>query len=82
MVRKFTDRRYHVQDNADFEHQDAKIYCNTSQFPELLICGPYSKPHCARGVSKNYQLRFDPELGHFCIYINARQTLDIWYTVR
>ena len=30
---KWTDRWYHVQDNADVEHQDVKMYCNTSQFP-------------------------------------------------
>ena len=33
MERKWTDRHYHVQDNAAVEHLDVKIYCNTSQFP-------------------------------------------------
>ena len=31
--RKWTDRQYHVQDNADVEHQDVKMYCKTSHFP-------------------------------------------------
>ena len=41
-----------------------KIYCNTNQFPELLFCGPYPKPHGERGLSKHYGLHFDPKIGH------------------
>ena len=63
MERKWTDRQYHVQDNADVENKYAKIYCNTNQFSELSFCGPHSKPHGARGLSNNYHLRFDPKLG-------------------
>ena len=63
MEQKWTDRQYHVQDNADVEHQDVKIYCNTSQFPALPFCGTHSKPHGARGLIKHYNLRFDPKLG-------------------
>ena len=66
---KWTDRQYHVQDNADVAHQDVKIYCNTNQFPELTFCGPYSKPHGERGLSKNYHLRFDPKLCYGVCYI-------------
>ena len=51
------------QDNADVEHQDLKMYCNTSQFPSLSFCGPHFKPHGAKGFSKHYHLRFDPKLG-------------------
>ena len=40
-----------------------KIYCNTNQFPELSFCGPHSKPHGARGLSKHYHFRFYPKLG-------------------
>ena len=29
--RKFTDREYHVQDNADVTHKEVKMYCNTNQ---------------------------------------------------
>ena len=61
---KYTDRQYHVQDNADVSHQDVRMYCNTNQFPVLPFCGPYSKPHSARGFSKHYHLRFDPKLGN------------------
>ena len=39
------------------------MHCDTSQFPALSFCGPYSKPHGARGMSKHYHLRFDPKLG-------------------
>ena len=28
----------------------------------LQICGSSSKPHGARGISKQYHLRFDPKL--------------------
>ena len=72
MERKWTDRKYHVQDNADLAQKYLKIYCNKNQFPELPFCVPHSKPHGARGLSKNYHLRFDPKLGNcvcaiFCI---------------
>ena len=60
MERKWTDKQYLVQDNSDFSHQDVKIYCNTSQFPELPFFGPHSKPQSAMGLSKHYHLRFDP----------------------
>ena len=63
MDRKWTDRQYHVQDNATFEHQDVKMYCNTSQLPELSFFGPHSKPHGAKGLSKHYHLSFYPKLG-------------------
>ena len=38
------------------------MYCNTNQFPELPFCGPHSKPHGEKGLSNNYNLRFDPKL--------------------
>ena len=62
MERKWTDRKYHVQDNADVELKDMKMYCNTNKLPELLFCDPHSKPHGARGLMKHYHLRFDPKL--------------------
>ena len=40
------------------------MYCNKNQFPSLPFCGPYSKPHVARGLSKHYHLSFDPKLGN------------------
>ena len=40
MGRKWTDRQYHVQDNADVEHKDVKMYCNTNKFSELSFYGP------------------------------------------
>ena len=64
MERKWTDRQYHVQDNADVTHKDVKIYCNKNKFPELTFCGPHSKTYGARGLSKHYRLRFDPKLGY------------------
>ena len=63
MERKWTERNYHVQDNADVELKDVKKYCNTNQFPELSFSGTHSKPHGARGLSKHYHLRFYPKLG-------------------
>ena len=62
--RKFTDRKYHVQDNDDVSHKDVKMYCDTNQLPQLPFCGPHKKPHGARELSKHYHLRFDPKLGH------------------
>ena len=63
MNRKCTERKYHIQDNADVEIKDVKMYCNTNQYPTLPFCGPHSKPHGARGLSEHYHLRFDPKLG-------------------
>ena len=60
---KWAEIKYHVQDNAAVELKDVKNYCNTNQFPELLFSVPYYKPHGARGLIKNYHLRFDPKLG-------------------
>ena len=62
MERKWTERKYHVQDNSAVELKDVKMYCNTNQFPESPFCCPHSKPHGARGMSKHYHLRFDPKL--------------------
>ena len=63
MERKFTDRDYHVQDNADVEHKYVKMYCNTNQFSELLFSGPYYKPNSAKGLSEHYHLRLYQKLG-------------------
>ena len=63
MKRKWTERKYHVHDNASAELKDVKMYCNTNHFPKLPFCGPHSKPHGARGLGKNYHLIFDPKLG-------------------
>ena len=63
MKRKLTERKYHVQDNASVELKDVKMYCNTNEFPVLPFCGPHSKPHGSRGLSKNYHLHFDPKIG-------------------
>ena len=60
--RKCIERKYHAQDNDAVELKDVKIYCNTNKFPSLPFCGPYSKPHGARGLGKHYHLRFDPKL--------------------
>ena len=61
---KWTDREYHVQDNAVVAQKYMKMYCDTNQFPALPFFGTYPKPHGARGSSKHYNLRFDPKLGH------------------
>ena len=61
---KWTDRDYHVQDNTDVAHKNVKIYCDTNLFPEIPFCGPHPNPHGARRLSKYYNLRFDPKLGH------------------
>ena len=50
MNRKWTERNYHVQDNAEVELKDVKMSCNTNQFPTLPFCGLHSKPHGARGT--------------------------------
>ena len=64
MERKWTERQYHVQDNDDVEHQDVIMFCNKNLLPELLFCGPHSKPHGAMGKCKHYNLNFYPKLGN------------------
>ena len=57
---KWIEVKYHVQDNSAVELKDVKIYCNTNQLPALPFCVTHSKPHGARGMSKHYHFRFDP----------------------
>ena len=63
MERKWTETKYHVQDNAGVELKEVKMYGNTNQFPESSFSCPHSKPHGARGLGKRYHFRFDPKLG-------------------
>ena len=63
MELKWTERHYHVQDNAAIVHQYVKMYCNTNQFPEFTFCGSYAEPRGARGFSKHYHRCFDTKLG-------------------
>ena len=63
MERKWTEIKYHVQDNALVKIKDVKMYCNTNQFPALPFCVTIYKPHDARGLSKHYHFRFDTEVG-------------------
>ena len=63
MERKWTERKYHVQENTLVELKDVKMHCNINQFPALTFCGPHSKPHGARGMGKHYHFRFDQKLG-------------------
>ena len=62
MERKWTEIKYHVQDNAAVGLKDVKMYFNTNQFSELSFSGPHSKPRGARWLSKHYHLRFDTKL--------------------
>ena len=57
------NRQYHVQDNYAVEHQDVKIHCNTSQWPELSFCGPHYKPYGSKGLITHYHLILDKKLG-------------------
>ena len=60
------------------------MYCDTNQFTILPFCGPHTKPHVARGLSKHYHLRFVPKLGHGicaiiripCDFITCKSILD------
>ena len=70
MERQWTDIQYHVQDNADVAHQDVRMNCNTNRLPALPFGGPHYKLHGARGLSKHYHLRFDPNLGNYICAIS------------
>ena len=40
------------------------MVCNTNQFLSFPFCGPHTKKHGVRGLSKHYCMMFDPKLGH------------------
>ena len=67
---KWTERKYRVQDNANVEIKDVKMYCNTIKFPELSFSGSHSKPHIERGLIKHYHLCFDTKLSMGVCEIN------------
>ena len=60
------------------------MYCTKNQLPELSFCGSHSKPHGARGLSKHYNLRFDPKISNgicaifriTCDYVACTSMLD------
>ena len=66
------------------------MYCDTNQFPTLPFCGPHTKPYGARGLSKNYHVRFDPKLDHCicvirripCACVGCTSILESWYSVK
>ena len=35
MERKWTDRQYHIQDNADVTHQDVRMYLKKKSIPSI-----------------------------------------------
>ena len=82
--RKWKYREYHVQDNADVANKYVKMYCDTNKFPALQFCGQHPKPHGARGLSKHYNLRLDPKLGHViceifripCAFVSGTSMLE------
>ena len=78
--RKWTDREYHVQDNAGVAHKYMKMHCNTNQFPKLPFCGPHPKPHRARRVTKHCHLIFDPKLDHVICAIYRIPCACVVYT--
>ena len=72
-----------MQNNEDVEHKTVNNYCNKNQFPEFSFCGPHNKLHGFCRFSKNFQINFDPKLGHgtcamyliTCVYIQCISTL-------
>ena len=58
MKRKWTEIKYHVQDNSSVELKDVKMYCNANQFPTLPFCVPHSKPHGAKGARQALSFAF------------------------
>ena len=60
------------------------MYCDTNQFLALPFHGSHPKPHGARGLGKNYHIRFNPNLGHGifaiccipCAYVARESMID------
>ena len=78
--RKWTNREYHVQDNAHVAHKYFKFFCDTNQSPKLPFGGPHQNPHGARGLSKHDHLSFDPKLGHGICAIHRITYACVGYT--
>ena len=53
-----------MQDNADVYQKYVKTFCNNTHFTLFKFCGPHTKPHGVRGLSKNYHMQFYPKLVH------------------
>ena len=49
MERKWTYRKYHVQDNADVAHQDVRMYCKKS-IPRITILWSTFQTSWRKGV--------------------------------
>ena len=61
---KWTERNYHVQNNADVTYIGVKMCCVPKQFPPFTFCGPQSKPHGVWGLRKLYHLILNKKLVH------------------
>ena len=66
-------QRVSCEKYEDVENQDVKVYCATTQFPELISYGTHNKPYCVQGWSDHYKMRFDTKLGH-CTCVIHRTT--------
>ena len=52
-----------MQPNKYVDHQDVKMYYATKKkIPGLKFLGPHNKPHCGRGLGKNYHMHFDTKV--------------------
>ena len=77
---KWTEREYNIWEDADVVHKNIKIFFNTSQFPSLRFCGPHTKPHGVRGLSKYYHIIFDTKLGQDTCEISQIPCVCVKYT--
>ena len=49
---KWIDREYHAQGKKNWPKISFKMSYATTHFPELLFCGPHTKTHGVRGLTK------------------------------
>ena len=50
MKKKWTERKYHVQDNASMELKDVKMYCNKKSIPNInLLWSTFQTSWCKGG---------------------------------
>ena len=92
MKRKWTERNYHVQDNASVELKDVKIYCNTNQsqhYPSVVHIPNFMVQRGLASIIICYLIQNSVKIYNFpytmCVcflYINAGQSMDIRYTIR
>ena len=62
--RKYTKKKYYIQNNTDVLHSNVKMTWDRSKFPALNVPEGRKKIHGSGTVLSHYHYRFDPDIGY------------------